>query len=78
MPALRGTAPTNKAYEVPAKAVAMLLVASMSKRRGNAQSSSSITTPSSTFMAGSISKRRNTTGCEGPNTSPEARRKSKA
>ncbi len=38
------------------------LVASMPASSGKAQSSSSITTPSSAFMAGSISSRRSTTG----------------
>ncbi len=78
IPALRGTEPTRRAQEVPSKAVFRSVVASMSSSRGNAQSSSSITTPSSAFMPGSISSRRSTTGWSGPNRAPEAMRKRRA
>ena len=45
-------------------------------QEGNAQSSSSIATPSSIGNAGGISIRCSTTGCSGPNIAPEAMRKS--
>ena len=75
MPALRGMEPTSRAHDVPSKAVLRSEVATMSLTRGKAQSSSSMTTPSSAFMAGSISSRRSTTGWSGPSSWPEAMRK---
>ena len=67
MPALRGIEPTSRAHEVPSKAVLRSVVVTMSLTRGNAQSSSSMTTPSSACMPGSISSSRSTTGWSGPN-----------
>ena len=78
MPALRGIEPTSRAHEVPSKAVLRSVVVTMSLTRGNAQSSSSITTPSRAFIPGSISSRRSTTGWSGPNRAPEAMRKRRA
>ena len=78
MPALRGTEPTSSAHEVPSKAVFRSEVGSMSARRGKAQSCSSMTTPSSAFMAGSISSSRSTTGWSGPSSCPEAMRNRRA
>ena len=75
MPALRGTEPTRSAHVVPSKAVLRSEVATMSCRRGKAPSSSSMHTPSSTFMAGSISSRRSTMGWSSPSSWPEAMRK---
>src|SRR5664280_380579 len=68
IPALRGTEPTNRANEVPSKATSRSVVVTMSPTRGNAQSSTSITTPSRAFMPGSISRRRSTTGWSGPSS----------
>jgi len=62
IPAFRGTDPTSSAHEVSSKAFSVLLVRMMSDRSGNAQSSSSMATPSSAFIAGSISSRRRTIG----------------
>ena len=66
IPALRGTEPTSNAHDVPSKAVVRSVVVTMSLINGNAQSSSSITTPSSAFMPGSISSSRSTTGWSDP------------
>ena len=77
MPALRGIEPTSSAHEVPSKAVSRSVVATMSLTRGKAQSSISMTTPSSAFMPGSISRRRSTTGWSGPSIWPEAMRNSR-
>ena len=74
MPALRGMEPTRSAQDVPSKAVLRSEVATMSCSSGKAQSSSSMTTPSSTFMAGSISSRRSTIGWSWPSSWPEAMR----
>ena len=74
MPALRGTEPTRSAHDVPSKAVLRSEVATMSCTSGKAQSSISMTTPSSTFMAGSISSRRSTIGWSSPSSWPEAMR----
>src|SRR5664280_56339 len=68
IPALRGTEPTNSAHEVPSKATSRSVVVMMSLTRGNAQSSTSMTTPSRAFIPGSISRRRNTTGWSGPSS----------
>ena len=76
MPALRGTDPTSSAHDVPSKAVFRSEVASMPTNSGKAQSSSSITTPWSAPMAGSISSRRSTTGWSGPSIWPDAMRNS--
>ncbi len=74
MPALRGMEPTRSAHEVPSNAVLRSEVGTMSWTSGNAQSSISMTTPSSTFMAGSISSRRRTIGWSSPRSWPEAMR----
>ena len=74
MPALRGTEPTSSAQDVPSKAVLRSEVATMSCSSGKAQSSISMTTPSSAFMAGSISSRRSTIGWSSPSSWPEAMR----
>ena len=65
IPALRGMEPTSKAHDVPSKAVCKSEVLTMSVTKGKAQSSISMTTPSSAFMAGSISRRRRTHGLVG-------------
>ena len=74
MPALRGMEPTRSAHDVPSKAVLRSEVATMSCTSGKAQSSISITTPSSTRMAGSISSRRSTIGWSSPSSWPDAMR----
>ena len=74
MPALRGMEPTSSAHDVPSKAVLRSEVATMSCTSGKAQSSISMTTPSSTRMAGSISSRRSTIGWSSPSSWPEAMR----
>ena len=78
IPALRGTDPTSSAQLVPLKPSLRSEVPTISLRRGKAQSSSSIITPSSAAMPGSISMRRRLTGWSGPNTPPEAMRKRRA
>ncbi len=75
MPALRGTDPTSRAHDVPSKAVLRSAVATISVTSGKAQSSISITTPSSTPRAGSISSRRKTMGWSAPSSCPDAMRK---
>ena len=75
MPALRGIEPTSSAHEVLVNAVSRFEVASMPASSGNAQSSSSMTTPSSAFIAGSISSKRSTTGWSAPRSWPLAMRK---
>lgn len=62
MPGPRGTEPTSSAQLAPLKPSARSLVATTSLRQGNAQSSSSMTTPARAFMPGSISMRRRFTG----------------
>ncbi len=74
MPALRGMEPTRRAQEVPSKAVLRSDVATMSCTSGKAQSSISMTTPSSTRMAGSISRSRSTIGWSSPRSWPDAMR----
>ena len=75
MPCLRGTAPTRRHHDAPSKAFSAFEVRMMSCSSGKAQSSSSIATPSSAFMAGSISSRRRMIGCWSPSKSPAAIRK---
>ena len=77
MPALRGTEPTSSAHDVESNAVFRSDVGTMSCTRGKAQSSISMTTPSSTRMAGSISSRRSTIGWSAPRSWPEAMRNSR-
>ncbi len=72
MPALRGMDPTRSAHDVPSKAVLRSEVATMSCTKGKAPSSISMTTPSSTRIAGSISRRRSTIGWSSPSSWPEA------
>ncbi len=74
IPAFRGIDPTNRAQDVPSNAASRSVVVTMSLTRGNAQSSISMTTPSSAFIPGSISSRRSTTGWSGPSSWPEAMR----
>ena len=62
----------------PSNAVVAASVTSMPRSSGNAQSSSSIATPSSAGSAGVISSRRSSTGRSGPNIWPEAMRKTRA
>ncbi len=78
MPCLRGTDPTSSAQLARSNASSALLDSSIPARGGNAQSSSSITTPSRDFIAGSISSMRSTTGWSGPNIWPEAIRNTSA
>ena len=75
IPALRGTEPTRRAHETPSKAAFRSEVATMSCTSGKAQSSISMTTPSRTFRAGSISSRCSTMGWSAPSSWPEAMRK---
>jgi len=74
MPAFRGIDPTSNAHDAPSNAVFKSEVATMSCTNGKAQSSSSMTTPSSTFMAGSISSNLSTMGWSSPSSWPEAMR----
>jgi len=62
IPALRGMEPTSRAQDVPSNAVLRSVVVTISVTRGNAQSSISMTTPSSARIPGSISSSRRTTG----------------
>ena len=72
IPAFRGIDPTSSAQVVPSNAVFMSVVATTSASGEKAQSSSSMTTPSKAFMAGSISKSRSTIGWSTPRSCPEA------
>ena len=74
MPALRGTLPTSNAQFTPRKPSSRFAVGTMPLSSGNAQSSSSITTPPSAGKAGSISIKCKMTGWSGPNIAPEAMR----
>ena len=77
MPALRGIEPTSSAQLASVEGGRRgRSVASMPASSGKAQSSSSMTTPSSAFIAGSISSRRSTTGVSGPSSWPDAMRNS--
>ena len=78
IPCLRGIDPTRSAHDEPSNASFSLLVNSIPARSGKAQSSSSMATPSSDFMAGSISSILRTTGWSGPSIWPEAIRNSSA
>ena len=78
IPALRGTEPTSSAQLTSLKPSSMSVVATTSLRRGNAQSSSSMTTPLSASRAGGISIRFSATGWSGPNMAPDAMRKRRA
>ncbi len=62
MPALRGTEPTSSAQLTPVKPSSSEAVATTPWSSGNAQSSSSMTTPFSALRAGSISSRWRMTG----------------
>ena len=75
IPALRGTDPTSSAHDTPSNASSALDVRTMSCSSGNAQSSSSMATPSSDFIAGSISSMCSTIGWSGPSSWPDAMRK---
>ena len=72
IPFLRGTLPTRSAQLAPLKPSSRSQVVTIPSSSGNAQSSSSILTPSSAFIPGSISMRLNSTGWSGPNTAPLA------
>ena len=77
IPFVRGRAPTSRAMLTPSKTVPASSPVMTSVSSGNAQSSSSITTPSSAFIAGVISSRCSWIGVSGPNISPLAMRNSK-
>ena len=62
IPALRGTLPTSKDQLAPEKPSLISHVGRMSLSKGKAPSSSSMTTPSSAFIPGSISMRLRATG----------------
>jgi hypothetical protein len=77
MPLLRGRAPTSRATLTPSNIVSASSPISTPARVRNAQSCSSITTPSSAFSAGVTSSRRSCTGVSGPSIAPEAIRNSR-
>ncbi len=72
MPFDRGREPISSAQLTPSKATSGSSVATMLSSNGKAQSSSSMTTPSSDGRAGVISSRCRATRVSGPKTSPEA------
>ncbi|SGO47347.1 Uncharacterised protein [Mycobacterium tuberculosis] len=74
MPAPRGRAPTSRARLTPSKIFWGSEPISTPDNSGKAQSSSSITTPSSACSAGSISSSRSSIGRSGPSKEPLARR----
>ena len=74
MPAVRGRAPTSSAMFAPSKTLVGSSPITTLDSSGNAQSSSSMTTPSSAFRAGVISRRRSSTGWSFPSSSPLAMR----
>ena len=78
MPGPRGRAPTSSAAWQSLNATRASSVAVTLASVGNAQSSSSITTPCSVGSAGVISSRCRWTGWSGPNRAPEATRKARA
>ena len=77
MPCLRGIAPTSRATSTSPNAVSASSVHTISVSSGNAQSSSSILTPSSAPSAGVISSSCRATGVSGPSIDPEAMRNSR-
>lgn len=77
IPLLRGRAPTSIARLTPSNTVLASSPISTLLSSGKAQSSSSITTPSSALSAGVISSSRSSTGCSGPSSSPAAIRNSR-
>jgi hypothetical protein len=77
MPLVRGRAPTSSARLTPSKMVFASSPICTPASVENAQSSISITTPSSVFSAGGISSRRSSIGVSLPSRSPLARRKSR-
>ena len=77
MPGPRGLAPTSSAWLTPSKTTFGSSPISTPARVGKAQSSSSMTTPSSVFSAGVISSSRSSIGVSGPSSAPLARRKSR-
>ena len=77
MPCLRGIAPTSRATSASPKAVSASSVHTTPASKGNAQSSSSIRTPSSAPSAGVISSNCRETGVSGPSIEPEAIRNSR-
>ena len=76
IPALRGTLPTSKAQLMSRKPSSRSAVGTTDCKSGNAQSCSSITTPSSAPSAAGISIKCRASGWSGPNISPDAIRKS--
>jgi len=74
---MRGIAPTRSATSASPNATFASSVQMTSVRSGNAQSSSSIRTPSSDFSAGVISSSWRTIGVSGPSIEPEAMRNNK-
>ena len=77
MPAVRGRAPTSIARLTPSNTLVGSSPISTLARFGKAQSSSSITTPSSAFSAGVISSSRSSTCRSGPSSAPLAMRNSR-
>jgi hypothetical protein len=77
IPGPRGLAPTSNARCTPSKILFASAPICTPDNNGNAQSSSSITTPSSALRAGSISNSRSSIGRSGPNSEPLARRNSR-
>ena len=77
MPFVRGRAPTSRARLTPSKTVVASSPMSTPARVENAQSSSSITTPSRACSAGVTSSSRSSTCVSGPSRAPLARRKSR-
>ena len=77
IPLLRGRAPTSSAMLTPSKTVLGSSPVWTADSSGNAQSSSSITTPSSALSAGVISSSRSSTGVSGPSSDPLAIRNSR-
>ena len=77
MPLVRGRAPTSRARFAPSKTVFASSPISTPASVGNAQSSSSMTTPSSALRAGVISSSCSWTGVSLPSRSPLAIRKSR-
>ena len=72
IPAVRGRDPTSSARSVSANATLGSSVATTPFSSGKAQSSSSMMTPFSAFMAGGISSNCRITGRSAPNIAPDA------
>ncbi len=74
MPLVRGREPTSSATLTPSNASSGVSCRSSAPSSGNAQSTSSIATPSSAPIACGISSRRRSTGWSGPSSCPLAMR----